>query len=1319
MRRLRRVLLVLALVALVPALLAGALWWYLGSPYAAARASARLEAVAGGPVQLDALDVGLGGTVLRGVRLFEPGAETPWATADELRADVSLWGLATGGAPQRITLDGAAVVLRFDKDGKLKTRLFQGDGQSGPAPAVRVERGRLTLRQEGRPDTVIGGITADFRPDGERLVLEGTVADPYWGDWTAVGDVTPARRQGSLTLNRPEGRVTQEMLDRLPFVPEATWQAVRAEGDTPVELSLRFAEEVHYRVALRPRNTRVRVTAIDLDADRAEGEVVIDDNRVTLRGVRGYTAQGVISTDADLDFRSGPTQLRFDVSVKGVDVRQLPASWSMPAQVEGRLTGRANLLVTVLPDEVRTRGEGDGLVNNARFAGLPARPIRLRLRSEGAGFRFSTQQPADEEEARREDEPVFPFFSPAEALSGMHEGVAAAARLVADAGAAAVNGVGRLSEPRDPKAAPSYLGVNLGLDDVDVSRLIQGLELELPFPVTGRVSLQVDIAVPLDTPRDLKAYRLRGSATSSRLALAGLDMEDLRARLTYRDGLLRLEELSGRIPEERPDVGPVRSGTFRGTATVQAVPRGDLDARVSVEDMPLSRALSLIPGAAERADGSFSGNLTFRSPLERLQDVTAWRADGRLVARQAGAFGLRVSDGEATVRLENGTLRASEIKGKLEGAPVVGDGELRLTSPYRYRARLDLPGSDLASLERLAPEARPPVALAGTLAATAEVSGALSPFSVGVEGSARAADLTVEKVPLGAASFRWRADADRFRVTDLKAAPFRGELTGSAVVPLRAAAPGRVDLTFQEVDLGALSRAVPSFPVALGGRASGSLAGDFPAAREGERRDITARLDVKGTRLRVQRLPAERLEGTLTYRDGALDYRLEGRVADGRLTLNGRWPPPKQQPSPDDEGRLSLEGARLNRLGEALGLGDALRRVEGTLDAEFSYRVEPDGDLLGDGRVVLNDLRSDGREIASSVRGDVRLVGGLLRVRDLTGTVAGGLLRGQAAYNLRRSRGFFSVGLERAEAARLLAPLFGPDSPVEGPVEVRLRGTFAGEVRGSGEVVLGRGRVAGVGVSDWRLPVDFSIARGSGSIDVREGGAQVAGGRASVRASYRWGAVSRLDGEVRFFNADLRTGLRSFGDVGQFGAGRGSGRFTFFGDNVRSADDVGGDLEASFSQAQPLGLPVLRQIAPLVAPGLGRSAQFQSGDVRARLSRGVVRVETLSLVSPAVQLFLQGTVTLQGRLNLEATANTAQLPVNANALRLLGLRVPTIGPIPVGLLLEISSFFANRVVHLRITGTVNSPVIRVEPLPILAQEAARFFLGRYTPAPGR
>src|SRR5207248_2249609 len=167
------------------------------------------------------MHIGLHSSSVSQVQIYEPQAEPnagPWAVIADVQADVPALSLLRGAAlPRALTLREVAVTLRFDPKGQLLTRLPSAAAEAPTLPVLHLERGQLTLRQEGRPDMVLHGIDAEVHDYGDHYVMEGTVTDPYWGQWNLQG--TFARTHaGTFTLKTPHVHITQAMLDQLPFV---------------------------------------------------------------------------------------------------------------------------------------------------------------------------------------------------------------------------------------------------------------------------------------------------------------------------------------------------------------------------------------------------------------------------------------------------------------------------------------------------------------------------------------------------------------------------------------------------------------------------------------------------------------------------------------------------------------------------------------------------------------------------------------------------------------------------------------------------------------------------------------------------------------------------------------------------------------------------------------------------------------------------------------------------------------------------------------------------------------------------------------------
>lgn len=1338
MRRARRLSLILAVLLV----LAGAIFLagrsYLGSRRAAVQVAARLEAAYQMPVELLGVDVGLHDTTLRGLRLHEVGAPTgqPWAVVEQVDADVSLWDALRGEAnPRRLRLRGADLVLRFDRDSKLLTRFPTLEGGT-ESPIIQLEGGRLTLQQQERPDMVITGLEGTLQPQEGRLVYHGTVADPTWGDWTADAQVDLGTSVSSLTLTtRRPVHVTPELLDRLPFVSPVVWKHVRTEADTPVELTVRLDPAhaaFHYRVAVQPVNAWLQVPSIDLRAEQGQGKIVVEDNVVRLTDLTGRMASGTIRTDGTLDFQADPSVLAFDVKAEGLVLAQLPASWSLPKQIDGKLTGTANLKLTLVDGTVRTSGNGRGVIQDARLVGLPAQPIELKLHADGVGFQFTalrTGGPADWRAfaplpaltvallGQPPEPPVVGQPLSVQIVHAVHEGTRRFLDALTAGGARVVGVLSRLAERRPPAAKPSnYLQVNLGLQDVDLGQLIERLQVTLPFKIGGRVTIQVQAEIPLDAARDFKAYRFQGTATLPRFTLEGLELEQVRAHVVYADGILRLEEFQGQVPAPAQP----RPGSFAGTARLEVIPAGDLSARLTLERIPLARVLAAVPGGAGRAEGSFAGNVALRAPTNRLRDPATWEGSGALHAERLEAQGWRLQETRVDLLLKGGIVAATGLRASLEGTPVQGQAELTLADPYRFSARVALERGSLAALQRLAPELRPPVAILGTFTVAAVVQGTLTPFTLDASGSGVADNLQVDTLELESLRFLWALSAERLKLTDIRAALYGGELTGTAQVPLGTRAPGSVELRFQQVDVGDLTKAVPALPIQLDGRATGTFQGILTAGGAADGRRFTGRLDLDAPRLIVQGIPTERLVGNLEYRQGSFAYRFEGQALGGRFNLNGRYPPPAKPAEGEPQGRLQVEEGQLAQLWEVLGVQAAVGPLRGVINLDLPFRHEgPNHEPVGNGRFVLSRLRWGETDLAGRIQGTLRLTPRELRLRELTGVLGQGLLRGQVAVNLRQvDRSWFNLTLEQVESSRLLAPWPALAEYVEGPVQLQLRGNFGREWIGSGSLHMSRGRVDGVEVTEWRVPLTFQFAPnlGRGQIEIPETHAQVGLGRAVGRASVGWGFGTRLEGNIRFFGVELQPLLRRGLLASQIGSNKLTGRLTFSGTDMHSLNDLTAALDATMAQTQVVGLPVLPQLLPYVAPGLSATSGFRGGAVKARLARGLVRIEFMTLEHSAYRLLIQGTITVQGgRLDLDVWANTGRYSPDAFLLQRLGLRIPVAGPIPLVVLMEANSYLSNRVIHLRVTGTLRSPVIQIEPVSLLTEEAVRFFLNRLLP----
>ncbi|MCC6417526.1 MAG: hypothetical protein IT429_04690 [Gemmataceae bacterium] len=1279
MRRTLRILIIVACVLLILGLAAR---WYLSSPAVTHKVEAQLTQLYGGPVEVEAARIGLKESTINGVRLFEAqkAGGQPWLSARSVTADVSLGELLSGGAlPRRLAVSGGAVTLRFDANGKLLTRLPQAasPGEGGVAaqgflPALDLDNSQITLRKQGYPAIVLTDVTLHATPEGGRLALSGSGVNPQWGKLNLTGTVDPQAGSFALTLTSAGTvRVTQAMLDALPLVPPSVWKAVQLQGQTPVTLTVSQAPSAagtHYRVELQPRGTTVVVPSADLKAARVHGKLIVEDGVVKLRGVRGDAYRGTLALNGDLDFSGDVPQLDFTtIEAKGLDVCRLPTSWGLPRQIAGQLYASGSARVTLGKGTIGTAGDVKAEIRNARIAGQPTDgPIEIELAPAGPPLRVGS---AD--------------------------------------GEGGGDGEGVRIQPPDPSRSPSRVTIKVKLKDANVAQMLDEAGVKLPFPVTGRLSFQGQAALPSAAIDDARAYHFNGHAILKDATIGEVRLQQVEASARYEDGVLKLAPLAAVAAGEAPPGGGAPpTGTLKGQVVVQFAPAGDVTGELTLAHVPLG-PLAQEAGLKAVREGEITGSLKVRVSLKRLQERQEWDGEGTLVVQRAHALGWTLEDGAATIAFRGDRLTIDNLHARLEGTPLTGSAELHLKGDYPHRAKLQVTGADLAAVQRLAPAVRPPVSVAGRLTATAEARGTLAPFRIEAAGTAAAKGLKVENVHLQDVRLGWEAQPDTLEVKDLRAELHGGKVAGNAVIPLNDGQPGKVHLTLKGIDAGDLLKGA-EIPLPIAGRVDGTVKGTLPPAVEGQERKVNVALVLKAPKLRVQDIAAEALQGSVRYEGGDINYNFEAKTLGGTLEVEGKVPPRGAAPG---EGKARLRGTRLALLARELTGPRHLLPLDGTVNADLTFRLTGPGFTpAGDGRVVVNDLRWDGEAWVPRLAANVDLTPERLLVRDLTGSFGQGILRAQLALGLRPpARNWFNISLDGAEASRLLAPWPDLKDAIQGPVQANLRGTLGSQWTARGTVALQRGKVAGVDVIDWRAPLGlvFVPKYGRGRLEIRSSSANLASGRMTGGLTYAWGAERRLEGKVQFANLELRGLVRGLAESSYVGSGKITGRAEFSGPGLSLAD-LNGGIDATLAQTQALEFPVLRQLSPFLA--ISTSTSFRSGQLRARLSRGVFRIERLTLAGGPADLFATGTVTTSGRLGLNVRATTQQVGLNANALRLAGIRIPTTGMLPLTVLMELNNYFSNRTLHLIVTGTVRSPTVRIGVRQLLQDEALRFFL---------
>jgi hypothetical protein len=335
---------------------------------------------------------------------------------------------------------------------------------------------------------------------------------------------------------------------------------------------------------------------------------------------------------------------------------------------------------------------------------------------------------------------------------------------------------------------------------------------------------------------------------------------------------------------------------FAGNARVEVAPRGDLQASLKLDQVPLSTLLSLLPPMKDQVSGVLSGTVQARTPLMRLSDPASWRGVANLSVPSIDVFGVPLRNAVASLTVDDKRARLSTLKADLEGAPLTGQAEVQLQDAYPFKAEVHLSRGDLTTLNRLAPAFRPPFQLKGRTQFDGTASGTMKPFTFDItNGQLHARDLVVERFTVDDVSFRWSRDNDDIKLEAIKMDLYGGSVTGRAKLPLNATAPGSANLDIRSLDVKAMALALPVVPVRLEGKVSGTVKGKLSPSEGDRPRTWTSDIEVSAPQLRVQNIPAEKLKGKIDYRAGKIVYNLQGETLGGTFSIKGDLPIPGKE----------------------------------------------------------------------------------------------------------------------------------------------------------------------------------------------------------------------------------------------------------------------------------------------------------------------------------------------------------------------------------------------------------------------------------------
>lgn len=1272
------------------------------------------------------------------------------ATVERAATDLSIGALLRGRwTPRRIALERSEVRLRVDRAGRVLNlpTLPQGHGPLR-LPEISASASRVVLTREGSAEAmVVSGAAMGLTPDssGQRLTVSGEADDPTWGRWTAAGTVDLEASRGDVRLAAARLEADPKALATVPFVPAEVWTHVVPHGPVRVAVRLDWTKgrtpEFQSSTEVTLLGISARFPTLDLAADDTTGTLRVDGGVVRAEQVRGRTIGGRVNGGGTLDFDHSPAQIDLDLALSRINVEATPKLWQLDkAGITGRLTGTVALRAQLYPERVDLSGStGTATIENASIQGIPVKSLRLAMHARGGVLEYDTETPgAAQSNQRAATRAALAAIAPKLAWGW---GGLIALQAPANKNATAKSGQEPPANPAQeaPKfniRLPKTISTQIELEEVQVSELIAKAQaltgFPFPIPITGKLSLKAKATIPLGQLSDLKQYVFHGDATLKEASFFKVDFALLTARLDLEAGVLELKQLRGALvdrpdggpdnppqsaPPEVPAEGPLPAGSFRGDLRAELVPLGSLKGRFEGRLLPVGElSAPLLPRPTPLA-GLASLEVEAQADLAHAGDPNAWTVAGHAESLQLTYHDSALDRVEFRFQVKEGRLNLPSLTAEMDGHPLHASGELDLKPPQEYRATLKVDDWDLEKVLSLVPQLpeKPPVT--GTLTAQAEAKGTLVPWAVTTEGRARLGRFEVASVSLGAVPFRWSTDRDSILITDVEAHPFGGRLTAEAHIPVAGGGAAEGTATIRGLDTAQLSASLPGGDLKLSGIAEGTVTFVVPAEATG----AEANLRLTSKDLTFQGIPAEQVRVSIRAEPGVLKYQATADSLGGKVKFSGDLPltsvrPPNRVKVAN--GELQFVGFSVEQLWKALGIpgGQALVVGQGAVNANVrQVMAGASQGLWAHGIVELRDLKSDQGEPLGRLRGIVAKSPTVWRVDPLNGELMGGSTQG-TVWGTTPSQSAPEVGfnlrLERVTLKRFLSFVPAWASYVAGLGSLQVTGTYNDALRADVGLNVEQARVVGLPVSELRMPATFVFnpSSGTGSVQLRPSTARVSGGQVRGDASFRIGSDRTFQGQVQLADIDLQTLNRLATDSSRLASGRISGRISLSGPDPSQPERYRGRVNLDLDDAALFSIPIFREVEKFF--GAARGGLFEDGDLVAAIGNRQLLIESFSLEGRLVQLHMTGTVGFDTQLNLEVLVNTSQLIPETGQVLLA--RIPGLSEV-LGrneqVMLRVSRFLSNRLVKLRVTGTLRNPSVAVDPSVVVVDAAVVFFSG--------
>ncbi|MCG8650404.1 MAG: hypothetical protein MI861_11265, partial [Pirellulales bacterium] len=575
----------------------------------------------------------------------------------------------------------------------------------------------------------------------------------------------------------------------------------------------------------------------------------------------------------------------------------------------------------------------------------------------------------------------------------------------------------------------------------------------------------------------------------------------------------------------------------------------------------------------------------------------------------------------------------------------------------------------------------------------------------------QAADSSSESV-LADLSLDYTHTNQTWSIDRLSASVFGGKIQGSGKIAKTPIGNHSCDLHWQGIQprfrLGGWNTHVTAI-------SSGRIQLQAPARQPG---DISGRADVSLKQILVRQIRIGNLRLGVDIAAGGLQSTGQGDLLGGTLAVSHRTT--CHAPWADSQGQASVESMRLEELARLIAPG-RLTGISGRTSAKIEFSAAGAGQTHPQSKITwtLSDLMWNHQSLARRLVVHLKTQGQEILLQRVDGSFAGGSLQASGRWSLSQKRQQLQVTFADVDVHRATLPLLpgyadkfagklSGNMTVTGDDPIRMRGSLSarntqicsvptGHFRGGFQASLSSN------LKRWKLKLPSLRGQlAGGSID----------GQVHLASSVIRPGTADLSSQLHAEQVDFGQVLGQISDsLSAYAHGRVTGDLTLAGRGIRHPQDLTGRFDAELGQTQSAAIPGLVSADRFLGVISLAQARFDTGRIVGFIGGGAARLEEFWLRSRRVRVFAEGTIQLaNARSDLNVVISTGNFAIDNAQLASLATQLALQSVLPIAGLMELNRLLSHRTIHLDFTGPLTDPRLRLKPLEIIREEAARFLI---------